>query len=80
MNIKMTINEALKIQAEQLDFYCKRLTCRAGQNLRNAVTTRTSIPEELDKDTPLSIFKINEMIPRGGTIENLAGFQDSGGN
>jgi len=80
MNPKMSVNDALRIQTEQLDFYGKRLPPEQAQALWEKIKKLTNIPGDVNRDEPLSIHKINEMVPRGGTIEREAGFADAGGN
>jgi hypothetical protein len=49
----MTLQDALKIQAEQLDFYCGPLPP----------------PDDVRWANRLPVGEINEMVPRGGDIE-----------
>lgn len=73
MNIQMTAREALKIQEEQIAHYAKY-----KDGLAEIVAAKTNVAG-IDLDAPLSIFEINERIPRGGDIEYICGL-DFGGN
>ena len=71
MNITMTLREALDIQAKQVKHYSKYRS-----DLAEVVAAETNV-EGCDLDTPLSIFEINRLVPRGGDIEYLCGLNFS---
>ena len=64
--IKLSYNDALKIQAEQFEFYKEHLTPEKLEKLK-----AKPLPPEYDPDEEISIFIINELVPRGGDIEYL---------
>lgn len=70
-NIKMTPAEALDIQAKQVAHYSKYRS-----DLAEVVKSLTNV-EGIDLNAPMSIFEINERIPRGGRIEHLCGLNFS---
>lgn len=69
---EVTYNNALKIQQDQIDWYHKNgngpLT-QAGIDKLRAMTK--PCPFDPDKMVPVRI--INELVPRGGDIENIMG-------
>jgi hypothetical protein len=77
--IRITINEALEIQESQVKWYGHRYPGGVDA-LRKVMASKTKIPEGVHRDTPISIFEINRMIPRGGSIENVLHGRDYGGN
>jgi len=66
--IKMTYNEALKIQAEQLHFYCGGTSPEEEERIRKAIGDKT-LPCPFDPDEPKPSWEINELVPRGADIE-----------
>jgi len=73
MNFSLSINEALKIQAEQLKHYSDSLKKFVEGEARSAtlyktIYARTDFPTD-DLDKQRNITEINQMIPRGGEIE-----------
>ncbi len=69
-NMTMTAREALQIQAEQLDFYCKRLNPDAAAELRSKIAIKTVLPENLDAP----VYMGDLQIPRGADIEYAMGY------
>ena len=67
----MTYNEAMTIQRAQMVWYRQAIGRRGCKAIRKA----TSCPPDLDPNEPISIFKINELVPRGGDFENLAKYK-----
>ena len=70
--ITMSYNEALAIQAKQLDYYSQRLS-EQGQTILRAAVAVTTSPCSGDPDKPQSIIEINRLVPRGSDIEFLLG-------
>jgi hypothetical protein len=66
---EISYNEALKIQRAQLAYYRQSLGLRGTRMIRHA--TRPC-PANLHPDEETSIFEINGLIPRGGSIEYIA--------
>jgi len=62
--IHMTYNEAMTIQRAQIAYY-RQLIGRPGIK---AIRART-LPCPGNPDTPMTIFDINELVPRGGDFE-----------
>ena len=56
----MTINEALAVQERQLAHYG-----RTFPELPAIARAANKIPEGIDRDAPIDMIRINEMIPRG---------------
>ena len=69
--MKMTLREALKIQAEHILWYGGK---RA--NLAQVVADLTHI-EGFDLDAPMDMTEVNRMVPRGAQIEWLCGIDNS---
>ena len=82
MKIEMTIREAMKVQAEQLDYYSRNLAAEAEGKMRATIRAKTKPPADEGRawDTPMPVGEINEMVPRGADIEAAAGYGDSGRN
>ena len=74
MMFTMTPREALEIQAHQIEHY-KHLRADLAEHMAG-ITHITG----LDLDTPLPVWRINELIPRGADIEYACGIADQGGN
>jgi len=72
MAFKMTYNEAIKIQGEQMAYYHKDgkgpLT-QAGIDKLRAMTK----PCLFDPDETRPVVEINRLVPRGGDIEFICG-------
>ena len=64
--IKLSVNEALNIQRAQLVWYRQAI----GRRGVEAIMAKTRLPN-INPDEPVSIFIINDHIPRGGSIEGL---------
>ena len=64
-NIKMTKEEALRIQAEQVEWYG-----RNRPSLAYLVSANTTA-SKLEGGKLYDLFTINKHIPRGGAIEGL---------
>lgn len=78
-DFKLTINEALEIQAKQIRHYGPRFA--GGESaLRAVMESRNKIPPGADRDEKISVIEINRMVPRGGDIEYVVHGQDHGGN
>jgi hypothetical protein len=67
--IKFSINEALEIQARHISWYGD-LHPKGVEGLRHDIQQKTNIPPFSDRDTPISIYEINAMVPRGSDIES----------
>lgn len=69
-NNKLTIREALKIQAGHLKAHAFNLTLEQERELRNRIQQRTFRGRKFfgDLDAPLDISTINDLVPRGYTI------------
>jgi flagella basal body P-ring formation protein FlgA len=70
--VKLTKEQALKIQAEQVAFYSRH--CPNLDELVAAATTADQLEPGIEYD----VVVINRHIPRGGKIEQLAGLGDLG--
>ena len=68
MNFDMTYQQALDIQWEQIAYYRRRLGRKGVKSLR-AMTAKC--PADIHPGKPTSIFVINDLVPRGGSIEFL---------
>ncbi len=66
--IKMTYNEALRIQSEQLYFYCGGTSPEEEARIRKAIGDKT-LPCPFDPDELRPSWEINELVPRGAAIE-----------
>lgn len=73
MNIKMTLREALKIQAEQIEWYGQR---HGRDRLAAMVAAKTDITG-CDLDLPMHVSAINARVPRGATIEYMLGISQA---
>ena len=67
---KMTYNEAIKIQKEQIKFYDRFLT-----DDKRAELAEMTKPCPVDPDELRPVMEINQLVPRGVTIENLCGIE-----
>lgn len=65
--IKMTKAEALRIQAEQIKWYCSK-----RPDLAKLITNATTA-DALEDGVEYDIITINKHIPRGAAIEYLLG-------
>jgi len=66
--IKMSYNEALRIQEEQLYFYCGGVSPDEEARIRGAIKGKTlSCPFDPDELRPS--WEINTLVPRGADIE-----------
>lgn len=72
MNIKMTLREALQIQAQQIEHYQRHRSDLAGYM---ASITRT---DGMDLDVERPISEINLLVPRGSDIEYACSLTDQG--
>jgi len=71
--ITLTYNEAMTIQNSQLKFY-RQFIGRSGVKAIRAQTK----PCPGNPDKPMSIFVINELVPRGGDFERyIKGFPET---
>ena len=77
MIVKMTLQEALYIQREQIEHY-GHLHPRGVEGLAEDMAKRTRV-EGLDLTVKRDIYEINELVPRGSDIEHLLGV-DYGGD
>lgn len=66
----MTYNEALTIQRAQMVYY-RNLIGRAGVK---AIRGKTFYPVDINPDEQMPISKINNLVPRGGSFENLINY------
>jgi len=66
---KMTIREALKIQAQQLDYYAPNYP-----QLREVAAQATHVAG-LDHDALRPVVEINRLVPRGGFLGQLIGVE-----
>ena len=66
--IKMSYNEAIRIQEEQLYFYCGGTSPEEEKRIRNAIKNKT-LPCPFDPDEFKPSWEINELVPRGADIE-----------
>ena len=70
--IEMTYNQALKIQADQIEHYHRDgmgpLTTAGIAELK-----RQTKPCPFDPDMMVAVTIINGLVPRGGSIENIMG-------
>ena len=66
--LKMTYNEAMVIQRAQMAYYRQNIG-RAGVK---AIHKATTCPEDLNPNELLDVSYINELVPRGGSFENLS--------
>lgn len=64
--ITLTKAEALRIQAEQIDWYAALY----GARVRTLVAAATQA-ERLDDGQAYDVVEVNRCIPRGGAIEHL---------
>jgi hypothetical protein len=64
---EMTYNEAARIQRAQMVWYRQAIGRKGVQAIKRA----TTCPPDLNPDEPISIFRINELVPRGGSFESL---------
>ena len=64
----VSYSEALKIQWEQIAWSRKYLR-REGVKTLRAMTK--PCPAGLHPDHPIDVFKINRLLPRGGSIESV---------
>ena len=70
-NYDLSYNEARRIQRAQLAYYRQYL----GRKGTLIIQRKTKpCPPGIHPDIPISIFKINELIPRGGDIENVVNY------
>jgi len=65
-NTKITLRQALQIQADQLDHYCKNSPY--GDAVRAEIAERTEV-KGLYLDSELPVHVVNRFVPRGGSIE-----------
>lgn len=63
--IKMTYNDAMTIQRAQLAYYRQHIG-RAGVK---AIRRATKTDPNLNPEEPISVLRINELVPRGGQFE-----------
>lgn len=69
-NFKMTLNEALHIQKEQVRFYGEYVP--GGEDaLRARVAELNADLSEYDLDAPMSIGDMYHLVPRGAAIEEI---------
>jgi hypothetical protein len=69
--IKMTKAEALRIQGEQLDYYCRNMTEEQQAELRRRIAAETTA-DQLEDGVEYSVATVNRCIPRGTDIEREA--------
>jgi hypothetical protein len=72
MNTQLTYNQALAIQAEQLDWYLSRRP-EESERVRTEIAKRTK--PCTTPDVPMSAIEINQLVPRGCEIEFLLGIE-----
>jgi hypothetical protein len=77
MNITLTKEKALKIQAEQVAHYMLNPNCPLDFAERVAEATNA---DALEDGVEYPVQEINRHIPRGGKLEYMAGLLDQGGN
>ena len=66
--IKMTYNEAMRIQADQLYYYCGGVSPEEEARIRKTIGDKT-LPCPGDPDELKPSWEINELVPRGADIE-----------
>jgi len=66
--IKMTYNEAMRIQSEQLYFYCGGTSPEEEARIRKVIGDKT-FPCPFDPDELRPSWEINGLVPRGADIE-----------
>jgi hypothetical protein len=76
-NVAMTVERALAVQSEQLDWYCRNLSPEKAAALREQAALRTCV-RDLVPGQEYPVTFINRFVPRGGSIESLLGI-DGGG-
>lgn len=69
MKTDLSYNEAMEIQEEHYLYYSEGLGDFGKAATKKWLTDRTVVYPG-DCNEPLSIFKINDMVPRGGSFEN----------
>ena len=69
----LTYNEALAIQARQLDWYLRNRPVVVANSVRDQIAARTK--PCTTPDLPMSAREINELVPRGSDIEFLLGIE-----
>ncbi len=62
----LSYTEALRIQRAQMVYY-RQLIGRKGMQYIKSITQ--PCPSDIHPDTPISIFTINKLVPRGGNFE-----------
>lgn len=68
-NFEMTYNEAIEIQRKQIEYYRPRgFTAEMEQKLK-----AKTLPCPGDPDEKMPMHKINELVPRGASLEYLMG-------
>ena len=65
--IKMTFNEALRIQRAQMAYYRQSI----GRKGVKAIKAKTIYPVDIRPDEPMDVIDINKLVPRGGAFESL---------
>jgi len=68
MKFELSYTEAMTIQRSQIAFYRQSIGRRGIKKIRSLTKP---CPPDIHPDTPQSIFKINDLIPRGSDIEAL---------
>lgn len=67
--MKMTYNEAIEIQKEQVNFYLQN-TKKILNWIRHEIEVKT-LPCPFDPDEPRPVIEINKLVPRGSAIETI---------
>lgn len=70
MKFEMTYRQALEVQASQIKYYSKFIPGKANK-LEDVMRRATKPAPPEGADTPLPINEINQLVPRGGFIENV---------
>jgi len=70
---EMTFNEALTIQRAQMVYYRQSI----GRKGVKAIMAKTIYPVDIQPDKLMNISDINELVPRGGSFEDLFFYRPS---
>jgi len=66
--IKMSYQEAIKIQTAQIAYYRQSLGRKGILKIRH---NTKPCPIDIHPEEPISIITINRLVPRGGSFESL---------
>lgn len=76
--VQMTIEQALKVQAEQFDWYSRNLRPEQVASLQRYMELETKA-FMLEPGKLYDVVEINRYIPRGAWFETALGLPDMGG-